>query len=984
MIPKINLDDRTFDDIFNDALKLIPRYCPEWTNHNTSDPGITLLELFSWMTEMTIYRLNKVPEKTYLSLLELMGLSLITPQSSRAVVQFFPVDGIKKNIEIKAGTQIAASVSNEADIIFETEKRIVINNNELLSCVNKYKESVKENIQNREIQEFNLFESKTNVEHAFYICSESFKYLSLDNYVRIELEPSSDIIKESDQFIRHVFWEYWDGEKWSSLETSTSINKSREKDNVLYLHGNINIQSLEINKTEGFWIRAVLSDVPEKESILHLKSVKLKTIFGGNGFLPDMCLKGNNGQYSSTDMNTSFQMFSDTPQFNETFYVSADEILKNKNVKVEFIYYFAEHNAKVEDNNNAQFIYEYWNGTDWKKIEKENNFTDGTFNLKQSGVVSFIIPSDITEVSVNNEVHYWIRIRLVTKDYSIGGTYQKDEKDNWIWKFSSKVQNPKIDKIRIKYETKIVYPLDCLTYSNFSWKQLKDFTKKQNNKDVKIFLLDENEFPSMYLGFKEKFPEGEYSLYFRINEENTSIKNNTLNLLSENKFKSKSGKRYTCLLWEYYNGEKWKELSVNDSTDIFHQSGYVSFNVPEDSILAENFGKKLFWYRVSLISGSFENTPVIENILINTVYVKNEKTYENEVIGSGTGAPGQTYRLAHPNILKGSELYVNEGTIPSTNELNIIREDCNTEPFYRENDNIWVRYTEVENFYTSNAFSRHYVVDYSTGQILFGDGVKGINPPKGKFNIMMKHYHTGGGAVGNVTKNTISGLLKGIPFISGCTNPYPAEGGSDMERIDSLKARAAGSFKSLHRAVTTEDYEWIALEASSSVARAHCLKNRTSKNEVCTIVVPVRSEGFGYENKLIPSRELLRRIKEYLDERKIVGTPICVRGPVYKEFNISLGLTLKSSVYDDAKVSQQIEKMLRIFYDSIEGDEGNGWIFGKEVTSGSVLKKLENVDEILSINNVEIFDLDANVAVEKILLKEDQLPFLRKVIINKM
>ena len=117
MIPKINLDDRTFDDIFNEALRLIPRYCPEWTNHNTSDPGITLLELFSWMTEMTIYRLNKVPDKTYLSLLELMGLSLVTPQSARAIIQFYPVEGVNKNIEIKAGTQIAAVVSEADDIV---------------------------------------------------------------------------------------------------------------------------------------------------------------------------------------------------------------------------------------------------------------------------------------------------------------------------------------------------------------------------------------------------------------------------------------------------------------------------------------------------------------------------------------------------------------------------------------------------------------------------------------------------------------------------------------------------------------------------------------------------------------------------------------------------------------------------------------------------------------------------------------------------
>ena len=101
MIPTLNLDDRTFDDIKEEALKLIPRYCPEWTNHNASDPGITLIELFSWMTEMTLYRLNKVPQKNYLAMFELMGLSLSTPQSARALIQFFPVENCEKNILIK-------------------------------------------------------------------------------------------------------------------------------------------------------------------------------------------------------------------------------------------------------------------------------------------------------------------------------------------------------------------------------------------------------------------------------------------------------------------------------------------------------------------------------------------------------------------------------------------------------------------------------------------------------------------------------------------------------------------------------------------------------------------------------------------------------------------------------------------------------------------------------------------------------------------
>ena len=119
MIPKVNLDDRTFEDIKNEAIALIPRYCPEWTNHNPSDPGITLIELFSWMTEMTLYRLNKVPAKTYLSMLELMGLDLTPPQSARAVIEFHTVEGCKKDVEIKQGTKVASITSEEEPIIFD-------------------------------------------------------------------------------------------------------------------------------------------------------------------------------------------------------------------------------------------------------------------------------------------------------------------------------------------------------------------------------------------------------------------------------------------------------------------------------------------------------------------------------------------------------------------------------------------------------------------------------------------------------------------------------------------------------------------------------------------------------------------------------------------------------------------------------------------------------------------------------------------------
>jgi Baseplate J-like protein len=68
-----NLDDRTYDDLVKEALSLIPTYAPEWTNHNPSDPGITLIELFAYFSEMMIYRLNRVTNANKQAFLNLIN-----------------------------------------------------------------------------------------------------------------------------------------------------------------------------------------------------------------------------------------------------------------------------------------------------------------------------------------------------------------------------------------------------------------------------------------------------------------------------------------------------------------------------------------------------------------------------------------------------------------------------------------------------------------------------------------------------------------------------------------------------------------------------------------------------------------------------------------------------------------------------------------------------------------------------------------------
>jgi predicted phage baseplate assembly protein len=121
-LPTANLDDRRFQDIVDQAKRMIPQYCPEWTDHNVSDPGVTLIELFAWMTEMLLYRVNQVPEKMYVKFLELLGVRLEPPRAAQAPVTFYLSAPQPNTVVIPADTEVA-TVRTETSpaVIFTTE-----------------------------------------------------------------------------------------------------------------------------------------------------------------------------------------------------------------------------------------------------------------------------------------------------------------------------------------------------------------------------------------------------------------------------------------------------------------------------------------------------------------------------------------------------------------------------------------------------------------------------------------------------------------------------------------------------------------------------------------------------------------------------------------------------------------------------------------------------------------------------------------------
>ena len=87
-LPTPKLDDRRFQDLVDEAKRRVQQRCPEWTDHNVSDPGVTLIETFAWMTDQLLYRLNRVPDLNYVKFLELIGVTLLPPTAASTELTF--------------------------------------------------------------------------------------------------------------------------------------------------------------------------------------------------------------------------------------------------------------------------------------------------------------------------------------------------------------------------------------------------------------------------------------------------------------------------------------------------------------------------------------------------------------------------------------------------------------------------------------------------------------------------------------------------------------------------------------------------------------------------------------------------------------------------------------------------------------------------------------------------------------------------------
>ena len=253
-----SLDDRSFQDLLDELRTRIPLYCPEWTDHNVSDPGITLLELFSWLVDILLYRLNQVPFKHHVRLLELLGIQLEPPRAAIAPLTFYLSAPQPEIVRIPKGTAVSTSrTSGEEAVVFATDRELVIRPAQLAHLLARQK-TADGRMQYKEIplqrldQEFTPFSpERPQIDEALYYGFDE----ALDNhYIGLAMTclraGGLGIIPESPPLV----WEVWTEPGWVEAVVEVDGTGGMSWSGQVRLHVP-QVAQREIGGVKAYWVR---------------------------------------------------------------------------------------------------------------------------------------------------------------------------------------------------------------------------------------------------------------------------------------------------------------------------------------------------------------------------------------------------------------------------------------------------------------------------------------------------------------------------------------------------------------------------------------------------------------------------------------------------------------------------------------------------------------------------------------------------------
>jgi predicted phage baseplate assembly protein len=427
------------------------------------------------------------------------------------------------------------------------------------------------------------------------------------------------------------------------------------------------------------------------------------------------------------------------------------------------------------------------------------------------------------------------------------------------------------------------------------------------------------------------------------------------------------------LRWEVSQGDgAWAEATVlEDLTGGFNYgAGTVELELPPRSDVEPLQKHRLHWLRCRLddktrhggeVTKKYTEPPNIYSITAAPVGARLPATHaareEREVLGTSDGTPGQVHPLRNRPILKplaGETLEVQD---PESGD--------------------WATWELRDDFAGSKELDLHFALDLVSGEVELGPAIRetdggwtqyGAVPAKGAV-LRFTRYRHGGGRQGNVSPGTLNVLKSAIPGVDTVTNPDTATGGVDAEPLDHARQRASMEIRSRYRAVTAEDFEFLAGEASPRVARALCVppaKDKPLTLHLLPRVYPA-DEQIAYD-RLLPDEDLMREVQEYLDERRLIGTTVELRPCRFRGLSVVVELQA-APLADTRRVATDVEHALYTYLNPLVGGNaggpGPGWPFGRTLNQGELYGIVHAVPGVEFVKILRMFETDLETMTQE-------------------
>jgi len=443
--------------------------------------------------------------------------------------------------------------------------------------------------------------------------------------------------------------------------------------------------------------------------------------------------------------------------------------------------------------------------------------------------------------------------------------------------------------------------------------------------------------------------------------------------------------------------------NVNDATLGLQKNGTVSLSVPQNwtgqnpknwtgitpKTDADKLDTDLFWIGLKIERSAVPAVEIgIEHILFNSVAATNALTVKEEMLGVSNGQPLQFFELKNRPLFKQTK-----SQSPYAHLKIEVREPLEIGGFAD-----WTPWIHQDDF--PKGEGRYFRLDPVTATINFGNYHPTTSPnghgsiPSAGSEIRAAEYrYVAGASKGNVPANSITVIRTPITNITEVKNLAAAKGGSDEEAIEETKRRAPELLRNRYRAITVEDYEYLAREASSDIKTVRCLPPRIftvydglpsndprinqpwnygglnrSPGTLNVIIIPnfqspltlPTNELIQKEPRPIPTNELIQEVKEYLDDRRPLTTNLYVTAPRYLPISVEADIKIWQRVLDENIINpndfqQDIQAKIHKFLHPLLGSlTGNGWEIGQDITVSDLFKILQPESDIGFISRLQI------------------------------